>query len=360
MDQALNKIKNRPLHPFPLCFLPWGSVTCTSFVFNCYPTTKRRHLTLPIDYKRKSSYWGPIMKKQLLAGVAFAGLIVPATAAQPSAPVYPRPIAVPLYSWAGFYAGANGGYGWGRDGTVTPHAAGFVTGPLLVDTSAELTANVASLSPLGGNPKGALGGLQAGYNCQFNHVVVGFEADYSWSHIDGSQSAFLIAPVVVPALGGNVANISTAITASQALKSFGTLRGRFGTAFDRTLLYLTGGIAYGQASSSLGIAQTHTLLISGTPDTFFPSIQSGFQTRVGWTIGGGGEWAFANNWSVKAEYLYYDLGTLSYAQTPITGIVNSAPLLGVRLGPTTEFRGSIARVGLNYKFGYAGVPVIGK
>jgi outer membrane immunogenic protein len=118
--------------------------------------------------------------------------------------------------------------------------------------------------------------------------------------------------------------VATSLTGSQSLDTFGTVRGRLGfTPFDRSLVYFTGGAAYGHASSSMAIVQADTgggLL----PNTFNSSFGSASRTLVGWTIGGGWEWAFASNWSFKAEYLYYDLGNLNFTANSITGISGSA------------------------------------
>jgi outer membrane immunogenic protein len=303
------------------------------------------------------------MKKLLLAGISFAALLAgPATAADLARPAYVPPAPVvyaPIFSWTGFYVGASAGYGWGRDGTITPTATGTTQGAFL-DAPAILAAQLGTIVPAGSNPKGGLAGIQAGYNYQFNNLVVGLEADYSWAHISGSGTSVALLPVNFPY--GFPVSITTNTTGSQNLKSFGTVRGRFGIAFDRALFYGTGGLAYGQTSSDFAIAQVMTAPVP--PDTFNASVGSASQTRVGWTVGAGGEYAFTQNLTAKAEYLYYDLGNISYFNSPITGTTpgGGATFSTVNVASSTSFRGSIVRFGLNYKFGggYGAVPAVFK
>jgi outer membrane immunogenic protein len=134
------------------------------------------------------------------------------------------------------------------------------------------------------------------------------------------------------------------MTANEKLDWFGTVRGRVGVTFDRALLYATGGLAYGHAT--LSTALTRTTGCAGN------NCQNGStaDTKFGWTVGGGLEWAFANNWSVKGEYLYYDLGSLSHTMVD--------PAFPAVFNASASLRGSVARAGLNYKFNSG--PVVAK
>ena len=269
------------------------------------------------------------------------------------APVYTKaPVVVP-YNWTGWYIGANAGYGWGGDGKLDPRATGFDTGLFPGQGTAFVVSELAGLSPLNTNPKGFIGGIQTGYNYQINSFIVGIEADYSWGNIVGSQtrgSNTALSIVGSPGFG-----VTTNIMGQEKLNSFGTLRGRLGvTPFDRVLIFGTGGFAYGAASSNISVAQIET---GPTPCvTFTPSSGSASRTLTGWTVGGGGEWAFASNWSLKAEYLYYRLGALKYPADQInsiscpTSVPASTPFVFVNPAPLAEFNGSIVRFGLNYKF----------
>ncbi len=214
------------------------------------------------------------------------------------------PIAPAVYNWTGFYAGLNAGYSWGKQ----DNSLVTIGGVTLFSNSDKIN--------------GFIGGGQIGYNWQINQLVLGIEADIQWSGQKGDGS-FLIVPV------GFFANLpaSSSITYSDKLKWFGTVRGRLGWANDRWLAYLTGGWAYGQGS------------ISGTSTGGIVAAFSGSRDYSGWTIGGGMEWAFRNNWSAKIEYLYIDFGNgPTVALTPALNIVG---------GKMTD---NIVRLGVNYKF----------
>jgi outer membrane immunogenic protein len=118
------------------------------------------------------------------------------------------------------------------------------------------------------------------------------------------------------------------------------------------LLYVTGGLALGRASSGIDVSQFETGPTCPGAISFTPSSGSRSSTLTGWTAGGGGEWAFAPNLSVKAEYLHYDLGTMHYSASQITDIScppASTPFASVGLAPSAEFKGDLVRMGLNVK-----------
>jgi outer membrane immunogenic protein len=122
---------------------------------------------------------------------------------------------------------------------------------------------------------------------------------------------------------------------------FGTVRGRAGFLPAPTwLIYGTGGLAYGHVSSASDVSFTSTTdVYNGSAST----------TRTGWTAGGGAEWMFASHWTAKFEYLYVDLGTLSYADACITAVCTAftpPPAYQTDL----HLRDNIIRAGVNYKF----------
>lgn len=203
------------------------------------------------------------MRISLLASAAALvglGLAAPAAAADMSGR-YPAPYVqpVPVFTWTGFYVGANAGYGWG--------------------------------SSTFDNPGGFIGGFQAGYNFQFaSPFVLGIEADLSFTGMSAG---------------------------SYSLDYLGTVRARLGYSFDRFLVYGTGGFAYGQGSAD-----------------FFSLSSSATQT--GWTLGVGAEAAIDRNWSMRAEYLYVDLGSTTFPTF---------------VGPVaTGLDANILRAGVNYRF----------
>jgi outer membrane immunogenic protein len=231
-------------------------------------------------------------------------------------PVYIPP--PPVWTWTGFYVGANGGYGWGTDNGRNTYTNNIGT----VDSSA---------GP--GSAKGGFGGGQFGYNWQMSSFVVGLETDFQGSGISTSARGVTA--------GG------LAFSTNQELDWFGTARGRVGFTFDRVLFYATGGVAYGRVADSafINTAVNSVALLSGT-------------TRVGYVVGGGIEYAFTPNWSIKGEYQYINLRneTLFGAVVPPNGITIRSSAI--------ENAFSTVRVGINYKFGWAppppAAPVIAK
>ena len=276
------------------------------------------------------------MKKLALAISILAVSAVSASAADIAARPYTKaPVVVAeVYNWTGFYVGGHAGYDWMRStDSLSPAnaaATGFLFPPPDIAPSLAL------------NPAGFIGGGQAGYNWQVNPMwVVGLEADLSWTNLDKT--------VALPGPD----DATRIVTAREKLDWFGTFRGRVGiTPSDRVLLYVTGGLAY--ANASLSTALTRPGFSPGAPPNGcggFNNCQTGSVsgTRFGWTVGGGVEWAFANNWSLKGEYLYYDLGNLSHTMTD--------PFFPAIFIASASLRGSIARAGLNYHFGG---PVVAK
>lgn len=204
----------------------------------------------------------------------------------PPAAAYVPPVA-PTNTWAGFYLGVNGGYGWGG-GSDT-----FTYGDALSRAQ----------------PEGGFGGGQLGYNFQSGSFVYGVETDFQ---------------------GGDISDRVTGSDYSgrERMDWFGTVRGRAGFAFDRALIYGTGGFAYGD------VMQHATINGDGFGD-------SG-ATRTGFTLGGGIEYKLNNSWSLKAEYQYLDFGSEK--------LTDSAGLATGDLD--TNYH--TARIGLNYRFGGGG------
>jgi outer membrane immunogenic protein len=148
--------------------------------------------------------------------------------------------------------------------------------------------------------------------------------------------------------------VTTDLRVNKRISWLGTVRARLGwLAIPTFLVYGTGGFAYGEVKSSTDINTTlNGPGISPVAADIFSSSGNSL-TRGGWTAGGGVEWMFLPRWSLKAEYLYYDLGTVSYdtlivdpitvPYTPPNYFVNNAHT-------TTRFNGNIARLGVNYHF----------
>ena len=251
------------------------------------------------------------MKKLLLA-TAVAMMAAPAIAADlPSraAPPPPGPVmapsaartvtVLPTFTWSGFYAGIQGGYAFGAgDGQLTETTAA---------TPAVVTNFDRSIKP-----RGFLGGLHAGYNFQSGGYVYGLEADAEYAMVEGDLTA-------------SVAKYST----EQDFR--GSLRARFGLAYDGVLIYVTGGAAAAR------IEATYTNAAKASKNDIL----------IGWTAGAGVEYALWSNWSVRAEYRYANFGDQSV----------SFPGTTVVAGNTSSYKWSAdhtehaVRAGLTYRFG---------
>jgi outer membrane immunogenic protein len=265
------------------------------------------------------------MRKFLLTTVALSSHVAPAVAADLAARPYtkaPPMMMAPAYDWSGFYIGANAGYGFSDNNRIT--------------TSGQSAINVTNVNGgarranVGLNRDGFVGGGQLGYNWQTGrNIVFGIEADIAYTNFNRNTNV-----VTVPLNGIGTLNNNF----SSRMDYFGTVRGRMGYTWGATMLYGTGGLAYGEVNNSASF--------------FGPAGQLQFfgrnsGVRTGYTVGGGIEHMFAPNWSVKAEYLYYDLGdsNLNVAVVPGGG--------GGGSGYNTRFHneGNIVRAGINYKFG---------
>ncbi len=262
-------------------------------------------------------------------------------------------------SWTGPYVGANAGYARsGSDSVRLESTPTFLVGPPLLGDQGRVTSNVfwnAANGVLDAPTNGFIGGGQVGYNHRLtDSLVAGFEADIQgMAGASGSETKATVIPLPVPLFDpGN--EVRTTLSASRSIDYLGTVRGRLGMLVTPSLLaYGTGGLAYGGVNSSASTYQSRN-----GPVAPFGAANSFSGTRPGWTIGGGGEWRFLPNWSFKGEYLYYDLGSVTYD----VGALNAVLLPPLPVPPggtlgsasfsraTTRFDGHIFRIGLNYSF----------
>lgn len=265
--------------------------------------------------------------------VGFIGCALLASTPAFSADIAARPFtkAVPtqVQTWTGAYIGGTAGYGWGEsNSTISPIDTQFI--PFFQSQGAIPT----SLTP---RLKGFIGGGEVGYNWQSGHWVTGLEADFSYSGLRGDLSSY------APEIGAIPATLTSQ---SAELAWLGTARARLGyLAGPDTLLFATGGLAYGRVKVSTGLEPQMTPLPCSTSVICSPGAAS--QTLVGWTIGGGVETRIASRWTAKIEYLYFDLGKISDTTQSVSPAPfwNGKPILGV----SSDITGNIVRVGLNYQ-----------
>ena len=276
------------------------------------------------------------MKSYLFGSLALVALVAgsPALAADLPARMYskvPAPMLSPAYNWSGFYVGVHAGYGFGDNDTVS--TVGQPPLGTLPPTNILNVTGGARPGSVGLDRDGFVGGGQIGYNWQTGpNWVFGFETDISYTDFNTSRTV-ITSPLAGP---GSLSN-----TFSSNMDYFGTVRGRLGYSWDRTMVYATGGLAYARIENSAQFTGTAGQL---------QFVASSDRTKTGYTVGGGIEHAFSPNWSMKAEYLYYDLGSNTLAVNVIPGS------LGGGTGYDTRFDhdGHIVRAGLNYKFGGMG------
>lgn len=257
-----------------------------------------------------------MIRKFLNATATVAALVVvtPVAGADlPSkAPAYLKAPVAP-FSWAGFYIGGHAGFASGST------AFADVVNP--VTATAYIT--VGGTDRFTVNRTGFVAGAQAGYNWQVSNIVFGVEGDLGY--LGGNASRLTSNPV------GEVAgDVRGGL--------YGSLRGRLGFAADKMLLFVTAGV--------IGVDDGARVTDQFTPTTLYTN-RLGF--RSGWTAGGGAEFALSNKWSVKADYLYYDLGTGTVTgEQVINGVPQGAPNFYSWRARST---GSIGRIGVNYHFG---------
>jgi outer membrane immunogenic protein len=357
----------------------------------------------------------------LTAGAALAADL-PSRKGPPKLPPPPPP--PPL--WTGFYAGLNAGYGFGTNDNS--QSIGVATLPFTGTTNQQykcgynnwwtcdsysdfggvsgLGAGLA-LSTFGGgnnnaNQHGFIGGGQVGYNYQWGQsFVIGLEADMQGTGIRGSShqvglgsDSALLYQEFRP--DGSLHKTETlnsqawgATRVNAGVDWLGTVRGRLGYLFTPTmLLYATGGLTYGGvyanvnnfAVASTNVAYAHynydgILDGSSTSSNSYNHTFIGGGNKssvlVGWNVGGGLEWMFMPNWSLKAEAIYWNMGnmtvpTAAFAAAPVSTSSeycshfynNGASAIGAT---RVNYQGVIARAGVNYHFNwFAPAPVVAK
>jgi outer membrane immunogenic protein len=239
------------------------------------------------------------------AGLLGLGMASPAQAADMRpAPPPPAPVYMPPpFTWTGFYIGGNLGGAW---------------------ANTTITDSLFGLSFSNGNNGVFVGGGQVGFNYQFGNAVFGVEGDFDWAANNNNSVTGVVGP------------LGHSFTASANDRWMATIAGRLGYAFDRWLIYAKGGGGWVGANS-----------FTVTDVTAGASVSAGSSNTIsGWLVGGGFEWAFANNWTIRAEYDYFGLSGRSFT-VPAT-----FPILAGDTFTTNNNNIQMATVGINYKFGW--------
>jgi outer membrane immunogenic protein len=237
---------------------------------------------------------GSAMFSSALLGSALAADMAPAYKVPPPPP--------PMFSWTGIYIGIHGGGAWAFKEWTTTNTG--INGRFLDQHTAT----------------GVLGGGQIGFNFQTGPVVLGAEAQFSWSDLDGTSGC----------------GFSTGLDCHTKADWLSTAAGRLGLAFDRTLVFVKAGGAW--------IHDKYDITGTFRP---FPVVRA-TQSRSGWMFGTGVEHAFYGNWSAKVEYDYLDFGNKIVNFTGLTALTGYDEPVDIRQ------RVHLVKFGLNYRFGYDG------
>jgi outer membrane immunogenic protein len=224
----------------------------------------------------------------------------------------------PAFSWTGCYVGGQAGGGWGRK-EIEHDEIGPDPG----------------VSSSSANISGGVVGGQIGCDYQFAGAwVLGIAGDALWANIKGTG------PVPEEADEGGPGSDTFSVTNN----FLGTITGRLGYSFWNTgLIYIKGGAAWAHDKYDF----------SNAPELVSTTFQStGLdESRTGWTLGGGIEWAFAPNWSARVEYAHYDFGNKSHSLTFTDGHFGSSPESPETFIATINQRIDTVTFGINYRFG---------
>jgi len=274
------------------------------------------------------------MTRLLLCSVAAAALVCSGSAWAADMALHKAPPVPAGYDWTGLYFGGHIGGAW-EDQTFDD-STGYVSMNALV-----------AVPPLTSGPAGSkvssnsfLGGLQAGMNYQIGRLVLGTEFDVSWTSLNTAFSGGLVvSPIAIPGIAGTE-------SFSSATHVVATATTRLGVARDNWLFYGKAGAAWTRTSDSVSVVATAPGVANAT---LAGSITD---TRVGWTVGTGVEWAFAKNWTTKLEYDYINFGTKveNIAATGTTGGFVGAPApYAANLPVSVSQNISMVKWGINYK-----------
>jgi outer membrane immunogenic protein len=362
-----------------------------------------------------------VMKKITLSVAALAlsasGALAADLPTRKGPPVLPPP---PPPMWTGFYAGLNAGYGFGTNSNVQSVAIGqdkpvgffapdFVSGAGLLSDSIDgahylslpTGAGLAQSGSFANTQSGFIGGGQVGYNYQWGpSFVIGVEADIQGTGIRGTSNGIgsgwgsvasayqsrvptlevdLPAPPPPISMGWDASSVG--VTSVHAgVDWLGTVRGRVGYLFTPTmLLYATGGLTYGGVYANVNSVAMTTIsskysgelmaeqlsfggMGSGSPTSNYTFVggSNKSQTLVGWNVGGGIEWMFMPNWSIKAEGIYWNMGNMTVPTATFAAAPDSYHVPLVTVGAVrVNYQGVIARAGVNYHFNwFAPAPVV--
>ncbi len=240
------------------------------------------------------------------------------------APIAP----VVTYNWTGLYIGGTVGDGWG---SFDPRSATVYAPNGYFRTDSVPAVNSVGVQSLSSN--GFTGGFEAGYNLQSGRFVYGIEGDISSFHLNGNAAGAGTYPCCAP--------FGFAVSSNAGTTWLGTVRGRVGVAANNWLFFATGGAAFTNVHGNFAFTDNY-------PPYYATELASLSTTKTGYAVGGGIEYGFWGNWSVKGEYLYVDFGTVSTSSGNFNTLLGPFP--ASTFTHSIDFKANIARAALNYRF----------
>ncbi|MBI3698861.1 MAG: porin family protein [Afipia sp.] len=247
--------------------------------------------------------------------------------------------------WSGFYVGATAGYAWGQSRSNTtsdcPGTGAVRLGYYCDGSAPALIGNAVAVAAAGSgstNPAGFTGGGLAGYNSQRGDWVFGFETDLSSFKLNSARSSRGLYPV---------AGAGTSFVLNSSIDSswLWTARARAGWTVSNALIYATGGLAISELTAANFFLDNASTVVGANGS----GSGSAREVKVGYSIGGGAEWSLTRNWSIKAEYLFVDLGEVqAVARVTNPNFAGGTPANLVTT--STDLTAHIARFGANYRF----------
>ena len=246
------------------------------------------------------------------------------------------------FRWNGFYLGVYAGQAWAESDIRTDAGA---ASPDTYFTAANEITSINRLASGSIGPDELIAGMQIGANVQTGKFVFGLEADFGSFNLNSVRGGSYLVPNPLNPPQFAVATVGATISTDWLL----TARGRIGwTPSSNLLIYATGGLAVTELRVSNSYADDSPFLGVGGASTS--------KMLFGWALGGGAEWALTRHWSLKAEYMHIDFGSVS-----TRGSVNCGPastffsdcvqfVVPSPLTTSADLSADIARVGLNYKF----------
>jgi outer membrane immunogenic protein len=256
----------------------------------------------------------------VLAGIALSLPILIGAAAAADMPMKAAP-AAPVFNWTGCYVGINGG----GAASGSDFTSSVDPGTHLIDPGDLAIAGATGTGSA--NDAGFIGGGQVGCNLQTGGFVFGIEGDWDY---------FRSNPTFTSPNG--VLGTGDTVTGTQSLRtnSLATIRPRLGVATDRNVIYATGGVAFARVNYTQSYADTLNAAFGSA---------AGSTTLIGWTVGGGWEWAWTDHVSIKTEYLFSKFPTIGARG----GVADNAGGTNSLHG-TSDLTIQTARLGLNYGF----------